>query len=348
MKNGLIRKSMICGIVLLCTAAITVSAYIVPLTSPQPTGRGITLYVGGSGPGNYTTIQAAINNASNGDTIFVYNKTYNENLDTKVKKITLIGENRDTTIIQGVTTDPVVKILTGDTTIQGFTLIGTPTANIIQVGTLSTNVFITHNVIKNGANGIILGITTSKVTITDNEIQNNAFIGIQLQTSSYDIISDNLIENNGGQGIELSLSSNHNSILNNTIIGNVKEAILITGLSSTVNTVMGNNISDNQIGVRFSSAGSNTIKSNNIQGSAMEGILLQSSSENSIEMNNFIDNARQATFKLSSRNTWDANYWSNWIGFKLTSPIFQNFPKFIVGGLRINLDRNPAKVPYVI
>jgi parallel beta-helix repeat protein len=347
MKNGLMRKSMICGIVLLCTAAITVSAYTVTV-NPQPAGRGITLYVGGIGPGNYTTIQAAINNASNGDTIFVYNKTYNENLDTKIKKITLIGENRDTTIIQGVTTDPVVKILTGDTTIQGFTMIGTPTANIIQVVTLSSNVFITHNVIKNGANGIILGITTSKVTITDNIIHNNAFIGIQLQTSSYDIISDNLIENNGGQGIEMSLSSNHNSILNNSIRDNVKEAILITGLSSTVNTIMGNNITDNQIGVRLSSAGSNKIQSNNIQGCAMEGVLLRSSSENTIEMNNFIDNARQATFMFSSRNTWDANYWDNWIGFKLTQPIFQNFPKFLVSGLRINFDRNPAKVPYII
>ena len=80
----------------------------------------------------------------------------------------------------------------------------------------------------------------------------------------------------------------------------------------------------------------------------MEGILLQSSKENSIEKNNFIDNKRQATFKFSSRNSWDANYWSNWIGFKLTRPLFQKFPKAIGGLLLINLDRHPAKIPYNI
>jgi hypothetical protein len=80
----------------------------------------------------------------------------------------------------------------------------------------------------------------------------------------------------------------------------------------------------------------------------MEGVLIQTSSENTIEMNNFIDNKRQATFKISSRNTWDANYWDNWVGVKFSAPIFQKFPKAIVGGLRINFDKNPALEPYNI
>jgi parallel beta-helix repeat protein len=310
--------------------------------------RGNILYVGGSGPGNYTTIQEAINNATNGDTIFVYNNTYNENIDTKLKKISLMGEERDITIIKGQTTAPVVKIGSSDVTITGFTVIGTPTEVVIQVVSLSDNVFIFNNVIKDGGYGISLLPTTSKVTITDNTIINHAFIGIQLQTSSYDVISGNRIENNGGQGIELSLSSNHNSILNNSIINNAKEAILVGGITSTENTIAGNNISNNQIGIRFTSAGSNTIKNNNIQESSMEGVLLQSSNENAIEKNNFIQNKRQAAFKLSSRNSWDANYWSNWIGFKLTQPLFQKFPKVIGGLLRLNFDWHPAKLPYNI
>ena len=40
--------------------------------SSLPTISGNTLYVGGIGPDNYTSIQAAINDASDGDTIFVY------------------------------------------------------------------------------------------------------------------------------------------------------------------------------------------------------------------------------------------------------------------------------------
>lgn len=349
MKNELLARSLVFGIVVLFFGASVTSAYNVePSLSAQPINRGNTLYVGGSGPGNYTTIQAAINNATNGDTIFVYNNTYNENIDTKLKKISLMGEERDITIIQGQTTAPVVRIGSSDVTIAGFTVIGTPTEVVIQVASLSDNVFIFNNVIKDGGYGISLLPTTSKVTISDNTIINHAFIGIQLQTSSYDVISGNRIENNGGQGIELSLSSNHNSILNNSIINNAKEAILVGGITSTENTIAGNNISHNQIGIRFTSAGSNTIRSNNIQGSTMEGVLLQSSNENAIEKNNFIQNKRQAAFKLSSRNTWDANYWSNWIGFKLTQPLFQKFPKVIGGLLRINFDWHPAKLPYNI
>jgi len=349
MKNKLIIKSLIVGIVVLYIGVNVVTAYNVnPSLSPQPTIRGNILYVGGSGPGNYTTIQEAINNATNGDTVFVYNNTYNENIDTKLKKISLIGEERDITIIQGQTTAPVVKIGSSDVTIAGFTVIGTPTEVVIQVVSLSDNVFIFNNVIKDGGYGISLLTTTSKVTITDNTIINHAFIGIQLQTSSYDVISGNRIENNGGQGIELSLSSNHNSILNNSIINNAKEAILVGGITSTENTIEGNNISNNQIGIRFTSAGSNAIRSNIIQGSTMEGVLLQSSNENAIEKNNFIQNKRQAAFKFSSRNFWDANYWSNWIGFKLTQPLFQKFPKVIGGLLRINFDWHPAKLPYNI
>jgi len=65
-------------------------------------------------------------------------------------------------------------------------------------------------------------------------------------------------------------------------------------------------------------------------------------------MNNFIDNKRQATFKISSRNIWDANYWSTWVGVKFSAPIFQKFPKLILGGIRMNFDKNPALEPYNI
>ena len=59
-----------------------------------PTSRGNILYVGGSGPGNYSKIQDAIDNASDGDTVFVFNDSspYNENIIVN-KQISLIGED---------------------------------------------------------------------------------------------------------------------------------------------------------------------------------------------------------------------------------------------------------------
>ena len=66
----------------------------------MPVSNGNTLYVGGSGEGNYTKIQHAIDDASDGGTVFVYDDSspYNENLNVD-KSINLIGEDRNTTII---------------------------------------------------------------------------------------------------------------------------------------------------------------------------------------------------------------------------------------------------------
>jgi hypothetical protein len=79
----------------------------------------------------------------------------------------------------------------------------------------------------------------------------------------------------------------------------------------------------------------------------MEGVLLVSSRDNIVTENNFIGNRRQAALRLSTRNDIDHNYWDNWIGFKLSAPIFQNFPKFI-GGIPPTIDAHPAATPFII
>ena len=64
---------------------------------------GNTLYVGGSGPNNYTKIQDAIDDAEDGDTIFVYDDSSPYLEDFVIyKSVTLMGENRNTTILDGV------------------------------------------------------------------------------------------------------------------------------------------------------------------------------------------------------------------------------------------------------
>ncbi|RLF52019.1 MAG: hypothetical protein DRN11_01820, partial [Thermoplasmata archaeon] len=84
-------------------------------------GNGRTLYVGGSGPGNYSKIQDAIENASNGDTIFVYSGTYYENVVIN-KSIDLIGENVKTTIIDGMRRNKTVFILVSNVLVCNFTI----------------------------------------------------------------------------------------------------------------------------------------------------------------------------------------------------------------------------------
>ena len=70
--------------------------------------NGTTLFVGGSGPGNYTNIQDAIDDASDGDTIFVYSGVYPADIIID-KSISLIGENQDNTIIEYVKIHPEIQ-----------------------------------------------------------------------------------------------------------------------------------------------------------------------------------------------------------------------------------------------
>jgi hypothetical protein len=83
-----------------------------------------TLYVGGSGPGNYTKIQDAINDASNRDTVFVYDDSspYNEHI-TITKSLVITGENKHTTKILGKNEDKdIVFIQSDETTLCNFTI----------------------------------------------------------------------------------------------------------------------------------------------------------------------------------------------------------------------------------
>jgi len=65
---------------LLFFGASIVSSINIQMQEVAKSSGGIFLYVGGSGPGNYTKIQDAIDNATSGDTVFVYNGVYYENV----------------------------------------------------------------------------------------------------------------------------------------------------------------------------------------------------------------------------------------------------------------------------
>jgi parallel beta-helix repeat protein len=117
------RKWLAVGIILLFVGTCIIPAIAQDNEKPLPTSRGNWLYVGGSGPGNYTRIQDAIDNASDGDTVFVYDDSspYFENLII-THSIALLGEHRESTIIYGGNITRAIIIDAENVTISGFSV----------------------------------------------------------------------------------------------------------------------------------------------------------------------------------------------------------------------------------
>ena len=257
------RKCLAVGIILLFVGTCIIPAIAQDTEKPLPTSRGNWLYVGGSGPGNYTRIQDAINDATDGDTVFVYDDSspYYELLVVE-KSISLIGENRDTTIIDGDYQGNVIVIQSDNVTVNGFKIINcvmeNQTKNVINISN-SKNVVIKDNNISVGKNLMIYGIHG---------------IGIFMENSSYNVIQNNVIYKEGEEcvteGLSIISNSNNNNVSENEIYG------YSTGINikySNNNDFYSNNIHDNENGIIIYGIGNNII-CNQINNNSHSGIRL--------------------------------------------------------------------------
>jgi parallel beta-helix repeat protein len=206
-----------CCVLILCVAGWF------PFSSAQLTKRSVAmnspqiLYVGGSGPENFSKIQDAVDNASDGDTVFVYDDSapYHESIIINVS-IHLLGENRNTTSIEGG--NHAVSIVVDGVSVSGF--------RISNVGDFW--------------NCCGFYVTSEDNNISDNNIINNLRInGVFLDGASYNTVSGNLIENNNYHGIRVEYAS-HNMILNNVVVNNRGYGISLYDVQDT--TVVGNTV----------------------------------------------------------------------------------------------------------
>ena len=102
-------------IFLLFSTLLTVS-----VSSNEVFSSSITIYVGGIGPNNFSTIQEAIYSAADGYTIFVYSGIYVENIIID-RSISLVGEDRFTTIIDANFVDNGITVKSKYVSISQFT-----------------------------------------------------------------------------------------------------------------------------------------------------------------------------------------------------------------------------------
>ena len=90
MSSSLNKKGLVFGIIFVLVCAGVASGFNIQINDSEKNSRGNILYVGGSGPGNYSKIQDAIDDASDGDTVFVFNGIYYENVWIDEKSINLM------------------------------------------------------------------------------------------------------------------------------------------------------------------------------------------------------------------------------------------------------------------
>jgi len=320
----------------------------------------------------YRYIQQAVDNATDGATIFVYNGVYKENLEINIS-INLVGEDRNNTIIDGDGEGTVVSVYS-PINLHGFTIqnSGTDTNNLgIGVELREGSINISDNIILHNNGGAGLYITGgSNHIISNNIIKLNRNFGAFLEQCDDIVIHDNIISENslGGLGVAASRGI---QIYNNMVDGNYLFGILVIFCDSSV--ISYNNFSHNipfglMVGNFYGSHV--TITKNNFLynfasfavylelGGLKQGLAVQTHSNRLAEkLENILNNLNYdtTTIKPASKGfisgcTWDANYWYDNLG-TLPEPIrgylypFKDIHIFL---LWLNFDWHPAEEPYEI
>ena len=222
---------------------------------------------------DFYTIQSAIDDPDTveGHTIFVESGIYNENVNIW-KSITLFGEDRDNTIIDGGGRGNVVNITANRVNISGFTV---RNENLVYGW---SGIFLDYvslcriedNTVQDNTNngkGINLKCSNNNNIIANN-ISNNQ-IGIIVESCSNNIISCNNVLYNIDYGIDLGFGDTCNNIVTgNTVFNNAYTGIFLAGSD---NNIIGNTISKNRFGICVS-GGFNTVRGNTIFSNIVIGI----------------------------------------------------------------------------
>lgn len=299
-----------------------------------------TLYVGGTGPGNFSKIQDAIDNASIGNNIFVFQGIYYEVVSID-KQLILKGQNKENTIIDAQKKGYSINISADGVSVSSFTIQnGSYSGNIVNKANLfiiSSDNIITENIFKYSESGIMMHNANRNIISENIMIYND--IGLWI-SGSENIVTKNVISNNSDMGIDA--FGSENIIYNNIIFNNNGTGIYF--VDSSKNNITNNEISNNSIGIILTWNRENDENRDNV-----------------ISQNNFRNNSKSdAGFAehsgVSGKNIWKNNYWEKSrifpkpiFGLKQTR-IYYPTPFgalwFFIPWLRF--DWHPALQPYLI
>jgi parallel beta-helix repeat protein len=285
-------------------------------------------------PDDFPTIQEAINKARSGDTIHIKASTFRENVFVN-KSISLIGENRYNTVIDGSELGTVIKVTASNVSIANLT--------VRNAGSLI------------GDSGIELS-GVDNCSIDGNVLIENGNIGIMLHQSIGNAVIANIVKETGRSGI-IVYSSNNNTVSGNTVQNASEYGIVLQ--NSSYCDVTGNIVTCCYEGIVLVASNRNSVCLNTVTESASHGIRLDDPSdyntfaENTLANNNgygfwmwfssynlfyhnLCNNSKNVlvlsapAYGYNSTNAWDngypsgGNYWSDYEGQDLCTGPYQN------------------------
>ena len=243
------------------------------LVSTSQQGLGTDFSV----PGDYTTIQGALDIAAAGDVVRVSPGTYQENLDFKQKDVDLVGTAGAEATIIDAALGTGVKIGPGGS-ITGFTIRNARASFGAGMVVKGLNSYIAFNIFEDNAQtsggyGAAIGMNTASPVIESNVFRRNTadsqhlsgVIGFVNGSSPY--IANNIFYDNPCRAINVTIpTSAAPVIVNNTIVRN-KTGIRINRQVNAINQIFRNNIivaNDTGLEVENGTEANNPVWENNL------------------------------------------------------------------------------------
>ncbi len=265
-------------VLVLVTSTLLLGSVLLPNT------RGAVHFVGGAGPGNYTTIQQAIFAAGTGDTVYVFNGTYFENVEI-YKPLNLVGESRVGTIIDGNGTGDVIYVTYDFVNISNIAVTNTGAGAWNDIG---IHIFGAQHCSVSGNNISMVGYGVYLDRANNNSITGNGFYsimreGVNITLADSNTVSDNIFFWVGWMGVGL------HSADRNILSHNSHSSYLTTygiHLEHSHHNVIGDaTVSEHSSAIRLENSDYNTIHNSTLSLNDHGGIDLLSSSSNSIRDN---------------------------------------------------------------
>ena len=278
-------KRTVCGIMLalLVLIMLTLAFNVQPVKS-EPR----TIIV----PDDYPTIQDAINNAVDGDAIYVKVGTYYENVVVN-KTILLVGESRENTIIDGKGIGKVLELKVDGILVSNFTITNGEVGIYLSASegdNIEENIFIKNNV------GVFMDRGYSNVIQRNNFTSNSYGVYLTFNESltywgwsfNNQILKNCFLNNTYGIYSNIGAATFINSQFNTTILENeIKNNVYGVFLYlSPVNIILGNIISQNDYGLHIELSSGNSITYNTFAGNRINGLTLYLANDNSLISNN--------------------------------------------------------------